>query len=204
LEAGGSCGFAADCVPSPKLFSNGSPLIRDPLCGGSMRASLATIAISVIGCQTPSAVVGIRPGNYRIDDAESHWYRDIVISDEPIDLELFHPETRWWADRFDREYGPTVCSADRSTKTPISVDEIALAFSKLEALGRGRYRIRLLETHHYWSWMDVQQNGEDLVGSFQSKGFGGPHKREFRASRVSDPNPASCIEVADELIRDLQ
>jgi len=29
---GGSCGFAADYVPSQKLFSNGSPLIRDPLC----------------------------------------------------------------------------------------------------------------------------------------------------------------------------
>ena len=33
MEAGGSCGFAADCVPSSQLFSNGSPLIRDPLCG---------------------------------------------------------------------------------------------------------------------------------------------------------------------------
>ena len=35
MEAGGSCGFAADCVPSPHLFSNGSPLIRDPLCGAA-------------------------------------------------------------------------------------------------------------------------------------------------------------------------
>jgi hypothetical protein len=37
LEAGGSCGFAAIAVLSPKPFSNGSPLIRDPLCGIDLR-----------------------------------------------------------------------------------------------------------------------------------------------------------------------
>ena len=41
MEAGGSCGFAANYVPSAKPSSNGSPLIRDPLCGRLVLTRLA-------------------------------------------------------------------------------------------------------------------------------------------------------------------
>ena len=53
MEAGGSCGFAANCVPSPQLFSNGSPLIRDPLCGATL--AMPSIEIACLGLETPAS-----------------------------------------------------------------------------------------------------------------------------------------------------
>ena len=44
---GGSCRLATTYVPSSKLFSNGSPLIRDPLCGVTMRVAVSSVLLIV-------------------------------------------------------------------------------------------------------------------------------------------------------------
>ena len=158
------------------------------------------MACAAWACATPV----FPSGTYELyrRDQPSHQtgpFAELIVSPGPLDLALFHPETANWANGLVPEEAPSICVVERYLDEDGGNPTTNLSFGNAESARNG-WKIRLLETHHFWSWLALRERDGVLTGTVKQKGWGGPHSVALRIERVSEPDPSRCVRAALEVI----
>ena len=141
-------------------------------------------------------------GTYEIYRSDQPTYQtgpstELIVSDTPLDLSPFSSEAMWYAQEFS-DAPPTVCVVQRFAEDDAG-SLTSLSFDRPAATSNG-WKIRTLETHHFWSWLVVAVRDDQISGVAEQKGWGGPHTTTIRGSRVSDPDPERCVRAGTEIV----
>jgi hypothetical protein len=158
-----------------------------------------TIAVAwSLGC----AANPLPPGTYEVyrgdqPSAQGSPAAEIVVTNYPLRVWLRFPsETTRYAGHVSRR--PNTCVVERFVDDVHGVTT-NLSLARPEAQ-EGGWKIRLLETHHFWSWYSLKVVGSSLEGTAHQEGWGGPHSTPLTITRVSDPNLARCLQGAAEML----
>ena len=164
-----------------------------------MRLAATTVLLLATGCVTSTIPAGTYE-IYRSDQPKEHTlpYTELVITTGALELSTFHPETANFADGLASEIEPTACVVERFLEEDGEFTT-SLYFATPEQVGR-RWEIRLLETHHFWSWLQLELREGSLIGTVEQRGWGGTHSASLRIARVAGPEPNRCVRGALEAI----
>jgi len=127
-------------------------------------------------------------------------FAELIVLSDPIALTEFHSEIRTFGEHFGTQQDQSICVISRF---PIQDEDgrqiTTLTLSRPELVD-GTWKIRLLETHHYWSWLAINTGSNKLKGSFHATGYGGPRNADVQISRIGAPDIRRCIDAESEVI----
>ncbi len=151
-----------------------------------VRRFLILCFLACYGCSTPTIPTGSYEMTWALELKVDRYevLAELIVLPNPIELTAFHPETWIFGTHFGTQPDQSICVI---TRFPVQDEDgrqlTSLTLSRPELVD-GMWKIRLLENHHYWSWLAINTGSNELKGSFHATGYGGPTYADVQISRI--------------------